>query len=77
MRVRLQNKPKPNNYTESCGINMAGGWGERLTLQNLLKLTSDNGIIVNSCYQKDRYFSIIIQGQDRITTIRQTALQKK
>ena len=29
MRVRLQNKPKPDNYTESCGINVAGRWGER------------------------------------------------
>lgn len=26
VRVRLLNKPKPNNYTESCGINVAGGW---------------------------------------------------
>ena len=29
MRVRLQGKPKPNNYTESCGINVADGWRER------------------------------------------------
>ncbi len=29
MRVRLQNKPKPNNYTESYGINVADGWRER------------------------------------------------
>ena len=29
MRVRLQNKPKPDNYTESCGINVAGRWRER------------------------------------------------
>ena len=29
VRVRLLNKPKPNNYTESCGINVAGGWRER------------------------------------------------
>ena len=29
MRVRLHNKLKPNNYTESCGINMADGWRER------------------------------------------------
>ena len=29
MRVRLLNKPKPNNYTESCGINVADGWRER------------------------------------------------
>ena len=29
MRVRLQHKPKPNNYTESCGINVADGWRER------------------------------------------------
>ena len=29
MRVRLQHKPKPNNYTESCGINVAGRWRER------------------------------------------------
>ena len=29
MRVRLPNKPKPNNYTESCGINVAGRWRER------------------------------------------------
>ena len=29
MRVRLHYKPKPNNYTESCGIDMAGGWRER------------------------------------------------
>ena len=29
MRVRLQHKPKPNNYTESCGIDVAGGWRGR------------------------------------------------
>ena len=29
MRVRLRNKPKPNNYTESCGINVADRWRER------------------------------------------------
>ena len=29
MRVRLLVKPKPNNYTESCGINVADGWRER------------------------------------------------
>ena len=29
MRVRLQHKPKPNNYTESYGINVADGWRER------------------------------------------------
>ena len=27
--VRLPNKPKPNNYTESCGIDVAGRWRER------------------------------------------------
>ena len=29
MRVRLQHKPKPNSYTESCGIDVAGRWRER------------------------------------------------
>ena len=29
MRVRLHNKLKPNNYTESCEINVAGRWRER------------------------------------------------
>ena len=29
MRVRLRNKLKPNNYTESCGINVADRWRER------------------------------------------------
>ena len=29
MRVRLLVKLKPNNYTESCGINVADGWRER------------------------------------------------
>ena len=29
MRVRLPNKPKPNNYTESCAVNVADGWRER------------------------------------------------
>ena len=29
MRVRLPYKPKPNNYTGSCGINVAGRWRER------------------------------------------------
>ena len=29
MRVRLLNKPKPNNYTESCAVNVADGWRER------------------------------------------------
>ena len=28
MRVRLLYKSKPNNYTESCMINVADGWGE-------------------------------------------------
>ena len=28
MRVRLQSKSKPNNYTESCMINVADGWRE-------------------------------------------------
>ena len=29
MRVRLQVKSKPNNYTESCMINEADGWRGR------------------------------------------------
>ena len=29
MRVRLPHKPKPNNYTESCVIDVADGWRER------------------------------------------------
>ena len=29
MRVRLQHKPKPNSYTESCAIDVAGRWRER------------------------------------------------
>ena len=29
MRVRLPIKPKPDNYTESYGINVADGWRER------------------------------------------------
>ena len=29
MRVRLLSKPKPNNYTESCMVNVADGWRER------------------------------------------------
>ena len=29
LRVRLQNKPKPHNYTESAGINETGRWRER------------------------------------------------
>ena len=29
MRVRLPNKPKPNNYTESYAGNVADGWRER------------------------------------------------
>ena len=29
MRVRLQTKLKPYNYTESCIVNVADGWGER------------------------------------------------
>ena len=29
MRVRLQNKLKPDNYTESCMINEADGWRGR------------------------------------------------
>ena len=29
MRVRLPHKPKPNSYTESCGIDVAGRWRER------------------------------------------------
>ena len=29
MRVRLLNKSKPNNYTESCMINEADGWRGR------------------------------------------------
>lgn len=29
MRVRLRAKPKPNNYTESCMVNVADGWRER------------------------------------------------
>ena len=29
MRVRLLLKPKPNNYTESCMINVADRWRER------------------------------------------------
>jgi hypothetical protein len=28
-RVRLLFKSKPNNYTESLGVKMAGGWRER------------------------------------------------
>ena len=29
MRVRLLNKPKPNNYTELCMVNVADRWRER------------------------------------------------
>ena len=29
MRVRLLSKSKPNNYTESCIVNVADGWRER------------------------------------------------
>ena len=29
MRVRLLDKLKPDNYTESCGINAAGRWRKR------------------------------------------------
>ena len=29
MRVRLQSKPKPDNYTESCMINEADRWRGR------------------------------------------------
>jgi len=29
MRVRLLSKSKPNSYTESCGVNVAGRWRER------------------------------------------------
>ena len=29
MRVRLHSKLKPDNYTESCMINVADGWRER------------------------------------------------
>ena len=29
MRVRLHPKPKPDNYTESCMIDVAGRWRER------------------------------------------------
>ena len=29
MRVRLPYKPKPNSYTELCGIDVAGRWRER------------------------------------------------
>ena len=29
MRVRLHDKPKPNSYTESWVINVAGRWRER------------------------------------------------
>ena len=29
MRVRLRIKSKPNNYTESCMIDVADGWRER------------------------------------------------
>jgi hypothetical protein len=28
MRIRLQDKSKSNNYTESCMINEADGWRE-------------------------------------------------
>ena len=29
MRVRLPNKLKPDNYTESCMVDVADGWRER------------------------------------------------
>ena len=29
MRVRLLYKPKPENYTESCMVNVTDGWRER------------------------------------------------
>ena len=29
MRVRLRYKLKPNNYTESCMVNVTDGWRER------------------------------------------------
>ncbi len=29
MRVRLHDTSKPNNYTESCMVNVADGWRER------------------------------------------------
>ena len=29
MRVRLLDKSKPDSYTESCGVDVAGEWRER------------------------------------------------
>ena len=36
MRVRLQNRPKPDNYTESCMINEEDGWRGR---NNFVKIS--------------------------------------
>ena len=30
MRVSLLNRMKPNNYTESCMVNVADRWSERM-----------------------------------------------
>ena len=51
MRVRLLHKPKPNNYTESCMVNVADGWRERnvwspgRSVWNALKITRVTGTV--------------------------------
>ncbi len=42
MRVRLLYKPKPDNYTESCMVNVTDGWREEMwypgrSVRNALK----------------------------------------
>ena len=46
MRVRLLYKPKPDNYTESCMVNVTDGWRERNESVGVLSMTEKGGMTI-------------------------------
>ena len=53
MRVRLLYKPKPDNYTESCMVNVTDGWRERnvwlLWSSFFVTLVAKKIVLINLC----------------------------
>ena len=69
MRVRLPHKLKPNNYTESCMVNVADRWRERnvcvfaplRSVQNKHPLDALNpGEVCTICHERDNHYREIM-----------------
>ena len=69
MRVRLHHKLKPNNYTESCMVNVADRWRERnvcvfaplRSVQNKHPLDALHpGEVCTICPERDNHYRKIV-----------------